>query len=271
VRPEPGAGQSQVWSNMIQTDAAINPGNSGGPLVNANGEVVGVNAFIFSGGTGGSIGLGFAIPINRVRRVLADVIEYGSIRRPWTGLHLGPVEPAEGQAPVGARVVRVDPGSPAERADLQPGDVVVATGGRPIQSALEWEGRLLDLPSGSAIRLEVDRGGRIFEVDLRPGDDPLVGAPRLTTDYGAGFIVLDPTLASHLGLTSDRGLYLERLASGSPLRALGLQPGDVILAVDSRRLEDADDAGILAQFLRAGRRGRLLVEREGRVGQIQVF
>ncbi|HUP20615.1 MAG TPA: trypsin-like peptidase domain-containing protein [Gemmatimonadota bacterium] len=271
VRPEPGAGQSQVWSNMIQTDAAINPGNSGGPLVNANGEVIGVNAFIFSGGSGGSIGLGFAIPINRVRRVLQDVIEYGSIRRPWTGLHLAPLELSEGQVPVGARVQRVDPGSPAERADLRPGDIVLSTDGRSLQSALEWEGRLLDLPSETPIRLEVERGGSTFEVDLRPSQDPLVDARRIATDYGAAFVVLDSTLASHLGLTSASGLYVERLASGSPLRALGLQPADVVLAVDSRRLVGAGDAEVLGQFLRAGRRGRLLVEREGRVGQIQVF
>ncbi|HJU86572.1 MAG TPA: trypsin-like peptidase domain-containing protein, partial [Gemmatimonadota bacterium] len=122
VRPEP-EGRGQIWSGMIQTDAAINPGNSGGPLVNAAGEVIGVNAFIFSGGSGGSIGLGFAIPINRARRVLQDIVEYGTIRRPWLGLHLAAVPSDNGRAPAGARVVGVDPASPGERAGIEPGDV----------------------------------------------------------------------------------------------------------------------------------------------------
>jgi serine protease Do len=270
VRPEPGDGRAQVWSGMIQTDAAINPGNSGGPLVNAAGEVVGVNAFIFSGGSGGSIGLGFAIPINRARRVLRDIVEFGTIRRPWLGLHLAPTPADNGRVGAGARVVRVDPESPAERAGIQPGDIVLETDGRPLQSPLEWEGRLLDLPTGSNLRLVLRREGNTFERTLAPEDDPLRRASRIDTPFGATLVVLTPTLASHLDLATTDGLYLETLEGDSGFRRLGLREGDVLLALGSTRLDGADDAEALVEFLRGGDRGTLFVERDGQVGRVEI-
>ena len=270
VRPDPGEGGAQVWSDMIQTDAAINPGNSGGPLVNAAGEVIGVNAFIFSGGSGGSIGLGFAIPINRARRVMQDIVQYGTIRRPWLGLHLAPVASDNGRPPVGARVVGVDPGSPGERAGIQPGDVVVEAGGRPLQSPIDWEGRLLDLPSGSEITLVLEREGALLERTLTPEDDPLRSAPRIETPFGATLVVLTPTLASHLGITSQTGLYLENVETDSGFRRLTLREGDVLVALGSMRLDGADDAETLIEFLRSGQRGTLFVERDGQMGRVDV-
>jgi serine protease Do len=270
VRPEPGEGRPQVWSGMIQTDAAINPGNSGGPLVNAAGEVIGVNAFIFSGASGGSIGLGFAIPINRARRVLRDIVQLGTIRRPWLGMHLATVPPDGGRAPVGARVIRVDPESPAERAGIEPGDIVVETNGRPLQSPIDWEGRLLDLPTGADLTIVVRRDGSTFERTLTPEDDPLRQAPRIETPYGATMVVLTPTLASHLGLATSDGLYLETVDADSGFRRLGLREGDVLVAWESERLDGADDAQRLIDFLRSGQRGTLFVERDGQMGRVEV-
>ncbi|MGH7566379.1 MAG: trypsin-like peptidase domain-containing protein, partial [Gemmatimonadota bacterium] len=270
VRPEPGEGGAQVWSGMIQTDAAINPGNSGGPLVNAAGEVIGVNAFIFSGASGGSIGLGFAIPINRARRVLQDIVRFGTIRRPWIGLHLAVVQADDGSPPLGARVVRVDPGSPAERAGIQPGDVLVETNGRPLQSPIEWEGRLLDLPTGTDLTVVVQRDGASFERTLTPEDDPLRQAPRIETPYGATIVVLTTTLASHLGLATASGLYLESVDQDSGFRRLSLREGDVLVALGSERLDGADDAQALIDFLRSGQRGTLFVERDGQIGRVEV-
>jgi serine protease Do len=270
VRPEPGEGRGQVWSGMIQTDAAINPGNSGGPLVNAAGEVIGVNAFIFSGASGGSIGLGFAIPINRARRVLRDIVQFGTIRRPWIGLHLAAVQADGGRPPLGVRVIRVDPGSPAERAGIQPGDVIVETNGRPLQSPIDWEGRLLDLPSGEDLDVVVQRDGAGFERTLNPEDDPLRQAARIETPYGATIVVLTPTLASHLGLATGAGLYLESVDSDSGFRRLGLREGDVLVALGSERLDGADNAQALIDFLRSGQRGILFVERDGQIGRVEV-
>ncbi|MDX1662112.1 MAG: trypsin-like peptidase domain-containing protein, partial [Gemmatimonadota bacterium] len=265
VRPEGDESREQVWSNMIQTDAAINPGNSGGPLVNARGEVIGVNAFIFSGGTGGSIGLGFAIPIDRVKRVLGDVVEFGEIRRPWTGLHLSTPPNRNGLASRGARVVRVDPRSPAERAGIQPGDLVIATEGRPLQSALEWEGRLLDLPSGEPIAVEIEREGRAFEVELLPADDPLRTASRIATPFGAELVVVTPTLASRLDLRSPSGLLVAEMEIDSALRRLQLGEGDVLLAIGDRRLDTADDVELVIETLRSGRPFTLYYEQNGAV------
>ncbi|MDQ3996863.1 MAG: trypsin-like peptidase domain-containing protein, partial [Gemmatimonadota bacterium] len=138
-----GGGPS-AYFDMVQTDASINPGNSGGPLVNADGEVIGVNSSIYST-SGGSIGLGFAIPINRARRVVEDLLEHGVVRRPWVGVKLGR-ERASTIRDVLARgvvVAGVTPGSPAARAGVQPGDVLLTARGRPLRNTFDWEARLL--------------------------------------------------------------------------------------------------------------------------------
>jgi serine protease Do len=271
VRPEGRVDgrQPQAWSNMIQTDAAINPGNSGGPLVNAQGEVIGVNAFIFSG-SGGSIGLGFAIPIDRAKRVLNDIVEFGTIRQPWTGLHLGSLSVQEGEVPEGIRVVRVDPGSPAARAGLAPGDIVTRTDGRPVQSTIEWEGRLLDLPSGDPIELTLMRDGRELEIPLTPENDPLTRAAGIETPFGARLVVIDETLASHLGLRSTAGLYIASVSTGSPFSRLGLREGDLLLAVGDRPLESADDVEALITALESSGTLTLYVERDGVISRIVV-
>lgn len=268
VRPETGEERPQVWSNMIQTDAAINPGNSGGPLVNARGEVIGVNAFIFSGGSGGSIGLGFAIPIHRARRVLDDLVEYGSIRRPWIGIHLDRPPTRNGEIPVGVRVIRVDPRSPAARAGIEPGDVITETDGRPVQTPLEWEGRMLDMPSDRAITLTVERAGETFTVDVTPEDDPLRHAPRIETPFDAAVVVLDDRLASRLGVESDAGLLLQELGPRSPFRRLGFREGDVLVAIGQRRLDSADDVEVLVRELRSGGGFTLVYERDGRLARV---
>jgi len=269
VQPESrGVGQGpQVWSNMIQTDAAINPGNSGGPLVNAQGEVIGVNAFIFSGGGGGSIGLGFAIPINRAQRALADVVGFGSIRRPWTGLHLAELD-SEGQPPRGVAVERVDPGSPADRADLRPGDIITETNGQVLPSPIEWQGRLLDSPSGQPIGITAERNGTVFNVTLVPQEDPLVLADRLETPFGVSVVVVNRTLASHLGLTNDYGFYLDRVDATSGFRRLGLRSGDILLAIGQHRLDGAEDLSEFVNALQSGQPLTLFIERNGVVSRI---
>ena len=149
-----GAG---VYVDMIQTDASINPGNSGGPLVNALGEVIGVNTAIFSP-TGGSIGVGFAIPIDRARRVVEDLLAHGQIRRPWDGINLRISPPGSREIlTAGAVVQSVVPESPAARAGIRPGDVVVRSRGRVIRNAYEWEAERLDFRVGDEIPLSIRR------------------------------------------------------------------------------------------------------------------
>jgi len=263
IRRGQGENGEQVWSNMIQTDAAINPGNSGGPLVNSAGEVIGVNSFIFSR-SGGSIGLGFAIPIDRAKRALADIVEFGSIRRPWTGLHVSTeTPPGNGRLSAGVIVTRVDPGSPAAAAGLREGDLLVEAEGEPIGSALDWEGRVLDMPSGGSVDLVIQRADGRVTVTLTPEEDPLALARRVETPFGADVVVLTPTLASSLGLRSATGFYLDNVLPGGGIRNLGLQTGDVLLALNGRSLDSEDDLGWMVDALRSGGPIELYVERGG--------
>ena len=162
-----GEGTS-AYFDMIQTDASINPGNSGGPLVSADGEVVGVNSSIYST-SGGSIGLGFAIPINRARRVADDIISHGRVRRPWIGVRLEQprTENPRDYIALGARVAAITPGSPAARAGLRVGDVLVRSQSRTIRNRFDWDAALLDLRVGDEVALLVRRGSS--NVSVWPG------------------------------------------------------------------------------------------------------
>ena len=165
VSPRVGSGE-RLYQGMIQTDAAINPGNSGGPLVNAQGQVIGVNTMIFSP-SGGSVGLGFAIPINRARRVADEIIRYGRRREPWPGFHVQDVaalpEPLRRQgvgAESGCIVTEMLRNSPAYEAGLRPGDVIVSVNGQPIATSVEIDYAIWDLFVGDTVTLEIRREGR---------------------------------------------------------------------------------------------------------------
>ncbi len=165
-----------MYKNMIQTDAAINPGNSGGPLVNADGEVIGVNTFIFTQ-TGGSIGLGFAIPINLAKRVLQEIRVYGRVRTAWPGMTLHPVTPYLAQRlgfnDLGGLVVsRVDSGGPAARAGVRVGDRIRKVNGRSVSSVDDAQRSIYGATVGDKLLLVVERGGRALELTLVLGEAP---------------------------------------------------------------------------------------------------
>ena len=159
-----------VYKNMIQTDAAINPGNSGGPLVNADGEVIGINAFIFTQ-SGGSIGLGFAIPINLAKRVMQEIRSYGRVRQPYPGMNLQPLtrELAArlGFADVSGLVVsRVDPDGPAGRAGVKPGDRIRKVNGIVVNNVDDAQRGIYGANVGDKLVLGIERGSKSFEVTL---------------------------------------------------------------------------------------------------------
>jgi serine protease Do len=163
---------SGMYKNMIQTDASINPGNSGGALVNADGEVIGINAFIFtSGGGGGSIGLGFAIPINLAKRVTAEIRKYGRVRVAWPGMSLQAVTPALAQRlgwsePGGLVVSGVDAGGPAERSGVKPLDRIRRVNGRVTNDVEDAQSSIYGSQVGDKLTLEVDRDGKTRTVTL---------------------------------------------------------------------------------------------------------
>ncbi|MEM6987145.1 MAG: trypsin-like peptidase domain-containing protein [Pseudomonadota bacterium] len=168
-----GLGTEEL-EDFIQTDASINPGNSGGALVNLRGELVGINTAIIdpSGGRGGNVGIGFAIPANQARRVMQDLVSYGVVQRGGMGVTLQDLRPDLADAldvPVrqGAVLARVRSGSPAEAAGLRPGDVVIEAGGRRVRGADELINQIGLRTIGTDLMLTVQRGQRRFQVSVR--------------------------------------------------------------------------------------------------------
>jgi len=165
LSPTIGKGE-RLYQKMIQTDAAINPGNSGGPLVNATGQVIGVNTMIFSQ-SGGNVGLGFAIPISRARRVAAELKQYGRRRDPWAGfkvedvagLHRDLLRQQDIAVDHGCLVVNILRDCPAYRAGLRPGDVIVSIAGQPVRRSIDIDFAIWDHFVGDAISIEADRRG----------------------------------------------------------------------------------------------------------------
>jgi Do/DeqQ family serine protease len=159
------------YEDFIQTDASINPGNSGGPLVNLEGQVVGINTAILAPG-GGNIGIGFAVPINMAREVMNQLLRDGAVRRGRIGVAIQDLTPdlarALGTARTGGAVIaRVEPGSPAQRAGLKPSDLIVAVDGVPIRNAGELRNRVGMSPIGTMVALTIERNGTDSTVDVR--------------------------------------------------------------------------------------------------------
>ena len=171
--------QGVYYQGMIQTDAAINPGNSGGPLVNALGEVIGINTFIYTGSNNnkGSIGIGFAIPIERAQKVAQEIITYGKRRQVWTGISVQDLNRSIalslGYSGVdGVAIVSIQPGSPGEKAGLHTGDVITRMGNRIIQSHSDIDGFFLDYFVNDRVDMTVVRKGRTFDLKMTLSEFP---------------------------------------------------------------------------------------------------
>ena len=259
----PGGDQTGLYLDMIQTDAAINPGNSGGPLANALGEIVGVNSSIFSN-SGGSVGLGFAIPIERAVRVAEEIIRNGSVRRAWVGLDVqGARAMRDWKSQGGVVVASVAPGGPAARAGVRQNDVLVEANGRRLRNYLDWEAVKLDLHVGDVVQVAVRSGNVTRSRRIVTGDLPTVTAEKITVLQDLQLINVTPAVQAERSIRSEQGALIFRL-SPEVSRATGLQEGDVILAVDRTPVRNASEvAGLLN--VRPGQVIRIYVEREGQV------
>lgn len=259
-----GEGPS-AYFDMIQTDASINPGNSGGPLVNADGEVIGVNSSIYST-SGGSIGLGFAIPIDRARRVAEDLLTHGRVRRPWIGVQLEQVRTDNPRDLIvrGALVATVAPSSPAQKAGIRPGDVIVKLRDRVIRNRFDWEAALLDLRVGDQVPLVVRRGGRDVPVSVTIADLPEVSAPKVEVMRELQLVTLTPAIRAERGILSSRGALIYQ-ASDRITQELGLQAGDVIVQINRSPIASAEDVSRALDYYAGRGVIRLFFERQGQI------
>jgi serine protease Do len=261
----PSGDQGGLYVDMIQTDAAINPGNSGGPLVNAVGEVVGVNAFILSQ-SGGNIGLGFAIPIERAMRVAQDLRIRGRVRRGWIGLEIA--EPAartgSWRRQPGVPVRRVAPGGPGDQAGLKQGDVIERVNGQPIRNFLNWEMALLDLGIGDTLRVAVHRGSEIQELAVGAVEPPSETAARVSF-RDLSLVTVTPAIRAERRLSAQRGALV--VAAGAEAqRTLGILAGDVIVQINNAVVTRAEQVTQLIEYYRGRGPIRVFFERGGRLG-----
>ena len=237
---------------FIQTDAAINPGNSGGALVDMTGRLAGVNTAIFSR-SGGSQGIGFAIPANMVRVVVASAKSGGkAVKRPWLGARLQSVTPEIAEtlglkAPNGALVASVTPDSPGARAGLKLSDLVVAVDGQKIEDINAFDYRFATRPLGGTAQLEVQRNGKPvtltvpLEVAPDTGRDEVVIAGR-SPFQGAKVANISPALADELRLDSSiEGVVVTELADDATAASVGFQKGDIILNVNNQKVAKTSD------------------------------
>jgi Do/DeqQ family serine protease len=275
ARSEIGQSDTQVF---IQTDAAINPGNSGGALVDMSGRLVGINTAIFSR-SGGSHGIGFAIPSNLVRVYLESALAGRQLERPWLGAKLEPVtrEIAEGlglDRITGAIVTRVWNSGPAADAGLQPGDVVLRVDGFEATDPRSVLYRLQTRGVGGTARLDVTRNRRPVAVTIairaapRPGRDDIRNLSGKHPLDGARVVNILPGLAEDMGLDDQTGVAVMSVRAGSVADRLGFQAGDVVVSIGRQPV--ASVADLEAAVRERPRVWTMAVRRGGQVLQLQV-
>jgi serine protease Do len=257
------------YDDFIQTDASINPGNSGGPLLNTQGEVVGINSAIVSR-SGGSVGIGFAIPVNTARRIIDELREHGRVVRGWLGLSVQDVTPALAQSfgldhPHGALVVDVDPGGPSDKAGLERGDIITDYNGTSIEESHQLPTLAANTPIGERAAMTVLRNGHHKTITAVISEQPsrrVARAQRQRTSRGWGIALTDLTtgLMRQFNIPPGaRGAMIREIEEGSPADEAGLQPGDVIRQVDRQPVTSA--RGCTQALARAGEQVLLLIQR----------
>jgi len=222
----------RVYRNFIQTDASINPGNSGGPLLNINGELIGINTAIYDRAEG----IGFAIPINKAKRIIRDLISYGEVHPAWLGLAVQDLDERLAQyfqAPQGGGVLvtEVDPDGPAAESGVKRGDVIVRLGPDRIRSVDDYEDILKSYTASEKVKLTVARQGRPLDFSIQAKSFPMDKAKRLSWDrYGLA-----------LAETSKPGpVAVDKVRSGSPADRIGLGPGDLIHQINEIKIDSAE-------------------------------
>ncbi len=237
---------SGPYDNFIQTDASINPGNSGGPLINMRGEVVGINTAIMAEGQG----IGFAVPINMAKEISAQLQDKGHVTRGWLGVSIQEVTPELAKSfglkeKKGALVAQVVSGSPAEKAGIEQGDVILEFDGKAVSDSKDLPRIVASTPVGKMVTVKLSREGKGLDRSLKVGemDEKVEGAEAPSSHKSLGITVQDltPEIAQGLGLKKATGVVVTRVEPGSPAAEAGLRTGDVIREVNRKPVKRTDD------------------------------
>lgn len=252
---------SGVYTDFIQTDAAINPGNSGGPLVNILGQVIGITTAIHARAEG----IGFAIPVHKAQRVVEQLLHQGSLRPVWLGLAGQDLDERLAgyfglRRVEGMLVTEVHPGTPAERAGLRPGDVVLTVNGVPVEDKRHYLQLLRNYVEGQEVRLTFQREERQQSVSL----------PLAAFDTKTALAMAETRWGFSLGKSGGQGLAVTTVRRGSPAAALGLQEGDLVLKIQEIPLNETTDFVAAVQRYRLDNSLLMVVARGGRVHHVRL-
>jgi serine protease Do len=235
--------------SFLQTDAAINPGNSGGPLLNIQGEVIGINTAITSP-TGGNVGIGFAIPTNLAMRVIDALRTEGRISRGYLGIYLQDISEDLKNAMdlpsiEGVLVSDVIEDTPADKAGLKPGDVILEYDGQKVKDMQSFRLRVSSTPAGQKVKMVVFRDGKRKNISVKIGEYPeeVSNLPGEDNEYGLGIKVrnINPALTQQYNIVAEEGVIVVYVENNSPAEDVGIQIGDVIIAIGKTKIRTTDD------------------------------
>ncbi len=237
--------RDRIFYDFIQTDASINPGNSGGPLLNINGELIGINTAIYAGAQG----IGFAIPINKAKRIVEDLIQYGEVIEVWLGMDVQNLDSSLSRyfnlpSRAGVLVSTVDTDGPAHEAGVLPGDVILSVGDRKVATTEDYNARIRDYADGDRVPFSLWRQGREKAMDLKARIFPLSKAPGLAWEQTGLKVTTIATGRKRFGdqrVKANTGAVVARVREDSALERSGVKPGDIVRQIDDRPITDPDD------------------------------
>lgn len=271
--------EGHTYKDFIQTDTAINPGNSGGPLLNTEGEVVGINTAIIPYAQG----IGFAIPVNMAKKNIDDLIHLGKVRRSWLGVYIQEVTPEIAEQfgltqTKGVLVGDVIEGSPAEETGIKRGDIIMKINNEEVNSPEELQDKIRDIDIGNNVDMEVVRDAKSINFIVKIGEMPTVEeegseSPKekvFSVQTGLKVELVTKEIAKELGLSWVKGLVITEVISGSSADDMGLQPGDVILEANRMEISSVDEWEEQINKLESGNTLLLLVFRNSRTYYVPI-
>jgi serine protease Do len=247
-RSVPSKEAGRTFTDFIQTDASINPGNSGGPLLNVEGRVIGINTMIYANAQG----IGFAIPVDRAKKVIQDILRFGQVQNAWIGAVTSTLTPEEAKrlglsAPKGALVERVFANSPAASAGLRAGDIITTVGDRSVDSREAFSTFTSTLAAGQPVQLGIVRGGSATRVSVKPATPPT----------NLGLTILEDVCGLRVG-NHARSVVITDVVRGSRADRIGVTSGDVIVGVNGNEVRSTD--GLNDQINKSAERSSIVLD-----------